>query len=317
MKPAVPHPAARSAPRCTNRRRRAGVTILDVLIAVGVVALLSAAVTAGPLFRSREQANRVKCASNLRQVALAALMYSNAEVRSGSFPRTYWNTTSDKLITDTTGYGKPNSFDRAAVGDNNVTASFFLLLKTQDITGEVFICPSSTDERGFGKDAKVGVQDSSNWEKIPGNLSYSYACPFPTQEAVAKGFRFNNALPADYPLAADMNPGTADLTKVLPTSGKEAMRPANSKNHKGDGQNIAYADGHVEFQATVFAGPPLPGEAKLRDNVYTYGEVTATKGGDGIVGRPTAPTDAVLLPAAPAAADAGGPGGATTKPAAP
>ena len=122
--------------------------------------------------------------NNLRQIGLAAMLYANTEVRTGSFPRTYYNVNNPKLVLDTTGYGKRDSFDAKAVGENNVTASFYLILDAQDVTPAVFICPSTSAAAGLPKDSKITVLDSSNWEAIPGNITYSYSCPFPAKEAI-------------------------------------------------------------------------------------------------------------------------------------
>jgi prepilin-type processing-associated H-X9-DG protein len=280
---------------------RRGMTLTDVVAALAVCVVL-AAMGCGGLSASREQANRVKCADNLRQIGMAALMYSNGEVRTGSYPRTYFNTASSKLVVDTTGYGKRESFDAAATGDNNVTASFYLILKTQDITPDVFICPSTTAVRGFGPGTTIGVKDSSNWEAIPGNVTYSYSCPFPTQAAVAEGWKFNNTLGSDVPLAADLNPGGSAMLQLTATAAADQMKAGNSHNHNGEGQNVVYCDGHVEFQNTPFCGnspsvPPKAGEPTSRDNIYTYGGPSDSNGGVGIVGMPANVADRVLLPA--------------------
>ncbi len=87
------------------------------------------------LNRARETANRVKCASNLKQIGLAMLMYSNEN--KGKYP--------------------------ATLGE---------LLRTQDIPIDVFTCPSSNDTvppdvRAAGMDAMV--------EWVNENSSYVYA----------------------------------------------------------------------------------------------------------------------------------------------
>src|SRR5207302_9470285 len=138
----------------------------------------------------------VKCVSNLRQIGLAMLMYSNAE-RNGGLPRTYYDPNTADKPNFFTGYDSADSFGKkSTVKPNDVTAAFFLTLKTQDITPEVFVCPTSHDKRGFVGTAK-GVQDVSNFPE--GNhLSYSMTNPYASPDAIAAGFKWNNTLSSDF-----------------------------------------------------------------------------------------------------------------------
>ena len=85
-------------------------------------------------------------------------------------------------------------------------------------------------------------------------LTYSYINPYPTAEVAKSGFRLNYTLTSDFAIAADINAGAPAMVSVTPSSSRKQMVPANSPNHNGDGQNVLYADGHVEFQNTPFCG---------------------------------------------------------------
>ena len=64
-----------TAPSRNSARRRQGFTLVEVLLVVGIIALLATLLF--PAFvQARARARQTACASNLRQIGLAAMLYS-------------------------------------------------------------------------------------------------------------------------------------------------------------------------------------------------------------------------------------------------
>src|SRR5215210_6639766 len=122
-----------------------GMTLADVCIVLAMAAMLLAYLAPFVACRAREQANRVRCASTLRAIGQAIQMYANES--KGNFPRTLYDGASAATPTEYTNWQATDPFGAGGPGPNDVTAALFLLLRTQDLTSEVFVCPTSQGER--------------------------------------------------------------------------------------------------------------------------------------------------------------------------
>jgi len=142
-----------------------------------VALLLLASIVIPSMGRARETANRVKCGSCLKQIGLAALLYSNDH--GGQYP-----------------------------------PDFATMLQTQDITAEVFTCPSTATYKATGATTQQVVASLLAGD----HLDYAWV-----------GAGLKNDAPADVILAFD-------LEHHVPKDGVTTT-----------GINVLLGDGTVEF----------------------------------------------------------------------
>ena len=164
------------------RRPRGAGRVLAWVVGTVVVGGLLISILLPSLCRARPEANRAKCASNLHQVGLAILLYS--QDHGGLYP-----------------------------------PSLAVLPAAEQISAEVFVCPSSNDEMATANDtAGVVAMLTAAETNAAGHqrcLSYVY---------VGRGLTDKTATP----------------TTVV------AYEPLD--NHDGDGTNVLFGDGHVEWE---------------------------------------------------------------------
>jgi prepilin-type processing-associated H-X9-DG protein/prepilin-type N-terminal cleavage/methylation domain-containing protein len=82
--PVLHHPAPRRRRSCAARPAASGFSLVEILVVIGIIAVLIGMLLP-VLSRARESANRTKCLSNMRQLAIAFTMYLNES--KGRFPR--------------------------------------------------------------------------------------------------------------------------------------------------------------------------------------------------------------------------------------
>ncbi len=110
----------------TQKRGRSGFTLIELLVVIAIIAILAAILF--PVFaRARENARRSSCMSNLKQIGLGILQYS--QDFDEKMPRAWYNST------DPNGGGFP--------GDYKWMDAIFPYVKSE----QLFVCPSAAGDQ--------------------------------------------------------------------------------------------------------------------------------------------------------------------------
>jgi prepilin-type N-terminal cleavage/methylation domain-containing protein len=268
----------------TTHRNPRAFTLVELLVVIGIIALLIALLLPA-LSSARDQANRVKCMSNLRSVGQAMFIY--AQENRGQYPRTAYSLRKFPLFF----FRRSDQPPFSPASTNDSTSAYFLLVHYKLLPVDVFVCPATDhqkDDLGGNNDPSLRGNFSLT-DPLGKDFSYSFACPYPGDEAMGPldaTYQFRTSDPGELALAADRNDGDRWRT-TNPNDGRSKILAMNSRNHRQKGQNVLFNNGSVLWHDTPFCG-------QARDNIWTRSDQK-----EGNVAVPAGKHDSVLSPMFP------------------
>lgn len=218
--------------------RRRGFTLIELLVVIAIIAILAAILF--PVFaRARETARGANCKSNLKQIAMAVMMYTQ------DYEECFAARTSSSGSAGAPGDVRPDVLGRANVNMPAIFSNWPVFYAPYIKNGQVFLCPS-----GVKPNAVIPNPATPGQAAIIRNYAYNFDLLAPGALRPVSLAQLQQ--PAGTILALDARnsfciSSTNNMTNLRgnPCLGLQHTTNERADRHN-DTVNVAFCDGHVK-----------------------------------------------------------------------
>jgi len=218
-----------------KQMRKQAITLIELLVVIAIIAILASILF--PVFaRARENARRTSCMSNLKQIGLGMMMYSQDYDERYPFVEGVKNAESTK---------------------------WFNIVQPYVKSKQVLRCPSYRNSMSEGSDTYAGYGMNDRFTGVVGSATniYGKAISMAALSAPASIYMLLDSGEHRIRVDSEHNgtvaygyyiPGEGDVRGLARSdcSGYDELRDDCMSGRHLEGVNIAFADGHVKWQTS-------------------------------------------------------------------